>query len=129
MVHRAIFGSIERFFGVLLESTAGDLPLWIAPVQMRLLPVTENAMAFCEVNCCELVCHSLSISSLFCCSFSFQTVAKKAKKMGLRVDIDKANDRLGKQIRNAEQSRIPIMAIVGEQEILDKTLAIRSRKG
>jgi threonyl-tRNA synthetase len=56
-------------------------------------------------------------------------VAKKAKKMGLRVEVDKANDRLGKQIRNAEQSRIPIMAIVGEKEIIENSLAIRSRKG
>ena len=50
MVHRAIFGSIERFFGILIESTAGDLPLWLAPVQMRLLPVTDDARAFCSVR-------------------------------------------------------------------------------
>lgn len=50
MVHRAIFGSIERFFGILVESTAGDFPFWLAPVQMRLLPVTDEAKIFCQVR-------------------------------------------------------------------------------
>eukprot|EP00614_Pseudopedinella_elastica_P015143 CAMPEP_0172583714 /NCGR_PEP_ID=MMETSP1068-20121228/3281_1 /TAXON_ID=35684 /ORGANISM="Pseudopedinella elastica, Strain CCMP716" /LENGTH=638 /DNA_ID=CAMNT_0013377603 /DNA_START=71 /DNA_END=1987 /DNA_ORIENTATION=- len=104
MVHRAIFGSIERFFGILVESTAGDFPLWLAPVHMRLLPVTEKAKEFCK------------------------EVAKKGKKMGLRVEVDKGTERLAKQIRNAEKGRIPLMAVVGEQEITDNTLAIRSRK-
>lgn len=105
MVHRAIFGSIERFFGILVESTAGDMPLWLAPVQMRLLPVTDQAQEWCR------------------------DLAKRARKMGLRVEVDRGSERLAKQIRNAEQARIPIMAVVGEAEMGSDTLAVRSRKG
>ena len=104
MVHRAIFGSIERFFGVLIENCAGDFPFWLAPTQLRLLPVTDAAADFCR------------------------DIAKRANKMGLRVEVDRGNERLAKQIRNAEQARIPIMAVVGAQEMEDNTLAIRSRK-
>jgi len=104
MVHRAIFGSLERFFGILVESTAGDFPLWLAPVQMKLLPVTDDARAFCK------------------------EVAKQAKKLGLRVEVDSGDERLAKQIRNAEQARVPLMAVVGAEEIAHNTLAIRSRK-
>ena len=85
MLHRAIFGSIERFFGILVESTAGDLPLWLSPVQMKLLPVSDTAIEFC------------------------QGVIQKAKNYGIRVEIDRSNDRLAKQIRNAETSKIPNM--------------------
>lgn len=105
MVHRAIFGSVERFFGILVESTAGDLPLWCAPVQMRLLPVTDEARAYCE------------------------SIVEKARRAGLRVELDKGADRLAKQIRNAEQSRVPLMAVVGAQEMESGTLSIRARKG
>lgn len=104
MVHRAIFGSIERFFGILTESTAGEFPFWMAPVQMRLLPVTDAAMSFCE------------------------DVAKAGKKRGLAVEVDRGNDRLPKQIRNAEQAKVPIMSIVGAAEIESGTLSVRSRK-
>eukprot|EP00621_Florenciella_sp_RCC1693_P012450 CAMPEP_0182526576 /NCGR_PEP_ID=MMETSP1323-20130603/3288_1 /TAXON_ID=236787 /ORGANISM="Florenciella parvula, Strain RCC1693" /LENGTH=152 /DNA_ID=CAMNT_0024735457 /DNA_START=14 /DNA_END=472 /DNA_ORIENTATION=- len=104
MVHRAIFGSIERFFGILVESTAGDMPLWLAPVQLRLLPVTDQAQEWCR------------------------DLAKRARKMGLRVEVDRGSERLAKQIRNAEQARIPIMAVVGEAEMGSDTLAVRSRK-
>ena len=104
MVHRAIFGSIERFFGILVESTAGDFPFWLAPTQLKLLPVTDGVVDFCK------------------------EVSKKAAKMGLRVEVDRGNERLGKQIRNAEKSRVPIMAVVGMKEMESGTLAIRSRK-
>ncbi|EJK61406.1 hypothetical protein THAOC_18112, partial [Thalassiosira oceanica] len=104
MVHRAIFGSIERFFGILVESYAGDLPLWLAPVQMRLLPVTDAVKDYCH------------------------DVARQAKKMGLRVEVDRGNERLPKQIRNAEQSRVPVMSVVGMKELEEGTLAVRSRK-
>ena len=104
MLHRAIFGSIERFFGILVENTAGDFPLWLAPTQLKLLPVTDAVMDYCI------------------------DVKKKAAKMGLRVEVDRGNERLAKQIRNAEQSRIPIMGVVGMKEMEEGTLAIRSRK-
>jgi len=104
MVHRAIFGSIERFFGILVENTAGDFPLWLAPVQLKLLPVTDSVQDFCA------------------------EVAAKAKARGLRVEVDRGMDRLPKQIRNAEKARIPIMAVVGVKEVESGTLAVRSRK-
>ena len=104
MVHRAIFGSIERFFGILIENCAGDFPFWLAPTQLRLLPVTDAVQDFC------------------------QDVAAQAKKLGVRVEVDRGNERLGKQIRNAEQERIPIMAVVGMKEMESNTLAVRSRK-
>lgn len=104
MVHRAIFGSIERFFGILVENTAGDFPFWLAPTQLKLLPVTDAVVDFCH------------------------EVSKKAAKMGLRVEVDRGTERLGKQIRNAEKGRIPIMAVVGMKEMESGSLAIRSRK-
>ncbi|KAL7494117.1 hypothetical protein ACHAWT_005701 [Skeletonema menzelii] len=104
MVHRAIFGSLERFFGILIENCAGDLPFWLAPTQMKLLPVTDSVKDYCD------------------------EVAAKANKMGLRVEVDRGNERLAKQIRNAEQGRIPVMAVVGVKEMEQGTLAVRSRK-
>lgn len=104
MVHRAIFGSIERFFGILIENCSGDFPLWLAPVQLKLLPVTDGVYDYCA------------------------DVAKKAQKMGIRIEVDRGNERLAKQIRNAEQQRIPIMAVVGMKEMENNSLAVRSRK-
>jgi len=104
MVHRAIFGSLERFFGILIENCAGDFPFWLAPTQLKLLPVTDAVHDFCA------------------------NVAKEAAKMGLRVEVDRGNERLAKQIRNAEQQRVPVMAVVGVKEMETNTLAIRSRK-
>jgi len=105
MVHRAIFGSLERFFGVLIESTAGDFPLWLAPVQMRLLPVVDEAIGYCE----ELV--------------------HRAKAMGIRVEVDRSGSRVAKQIRTAEHDKIPIAAVIGAQEIADGSLSLRGRRG
>ncbi len=104
MLHRAIFGSIERFFGVLTESTAGEFPFWLAPTQLKLLPVTDAVVDYCH------------------------EVSKKAARMGLRVEVDRGTERLAKQIRNAEKGRIPIMAVVGMKEMESGTLAVRSRK-
>lgn len=104
MVHRAIFGSVERFFGILVESFAGEFPLWLAPVQLKLLPVTDAARGFCH------------------------DVLDKAKKRGLRVEVDSSGDRLGKMVRNAEKERLPLMAIVGEKEMTSGGLSIRSRQ-
>lgn len=104
MVHRAIFGSIERFFGILIENCSGDFPLWLAPTQLKLLPVTDAVQDFCY------------------------DVAKQAAKKGIRVEVDRGNERLAKQIRNAEQQRVPVMAVVGMKEMESNTLAVRSRK-
>jgi threonyl-tRNA synthetase len=104
MVHRAIFGSLERFFGILVESTAGDFPYWLSPVHLRLLPVTDDMIEYCE------------------------KVKEKAKALGLRVEIDKNGNRLAKQIRNAEQEKIPVMAVIGQKEIENDELSLRIRK-
>ena len=104
MVHRAIFGSIERFFGILIENCAGDFPLWLAPVQLRLLPVTEGAMDYCH------------------------EVKKICKTAGIRVEVDDGRERLPKQIRNAEKGKVPLMAVVGMEEVEKRALSIRSRK-
>ena len=104
MLHRAIFGSIERFFGVLIESTAGDFPLWVAPTHLRLLPVTDDVLDYCY------------------------EIQKEAKAVGIRVEVDNDGERLAKQIRRAEQERIPIMAVVGAKEKEGKQLSLRARK-
>lgn len=108
MIHRAIFGSLERFFGILLESTAGDFPLWLAPEQLRVLAVTDDALPLCR-----------------------KIQEKGIKQYGLRIEIDQSGERLSKQIRNSEVSRVPLMAIVGKLEMasLDQSISVRSRKG
>ena len=103
MIHRAIFGSIERFFGILIENYAGDFPLWLAPVQARLLPVTEVQLDFAK------------------------DVAAKMKMLGIRAEVDTSGDRLGKLIRNAEKQKIPVMAVVGQKEVESNSLSIRTR--
>jgi len=104
MVHRAIFGSLERFFGILTENCAGNFPFWLAPVQLKLLPVTDAVQDYCY------------------------EIAAKAKRARIRIEVDRGTERLAKQIRNAEQQRIPIMAVVGMKEMESGKLAIRSRK-
>jgi len=104
MVHRAIFGSIERFFGILTESTAGDFPVWLAPTQLKLLPVTEDFRSYCN------------------------EVRDKARKLGIRAEVDQSADRLGKQIRNAEMQKVPVVAVVGQKEVDGNQLAIRTRR-
>jgi threonyl-tRNA synthetase len=104
MVHRAIFGSLERFFGVLVESSAGDFPFWLSPVHLRLLPVTDEVLDYCKL------------------------VKQAAEKCGIRVEIDNSGQRLAKQIRNAEQEKIPVMAVIGEKEKGSSLLSLRVRK-
>lgn len=105
MVHRAIFGSLERFFGVLIESSAGDFPLWLAPVQLRLLPIVQEAEEYCA------------------------EVVRLAASKGIRAEIDRSGNRLAKQIRTAEQEKVPLTAIVGVKEVADRSLSLRGRHG
>ena len=102
MIHRAIFGSLERFFGVLTENYAGDFPLWLAPVQMRLLPITEAADAYCAAAAASL------------------------RALGLRVEVA-PRERLAKLVRNSETDKVPIMAIAGAAEVASGTLTLRAR--
>ena len=104
MLHRAIFGSLERFFGVLIESTAGDFPFWIAPTQLRLLPVSDDFRPYCE------------------------EVAAAAKIAGVRVEIDQGGRSVSKQIKVANQDKVPCYAVVGAKEIEARSLSIMCRK-
>jgi threonyl-tRNA synthetase len=102
MIHRAILGSLERFFGVLIEHYAGDFPLWLAPIQARILPVTDNELQYCN------------------------EVASELKSKGIRAEVCHG-ERLPKLIRNAETKKVPLMAVVGPKEVQARTLTIRSR--
>ena len=104
MVHRAIFGSLERFFGVLIENTAGDFPLWLNPVQLRLLPVVDDVLDYCKM------------------------IKKKGEALGLRIEVDTSGERLPKMIRNAEKEKIPVTAVIGMKEKETNDIAIRLRK-
>ncbi|MCH9056909.1 threonine--tRNA ligase [Synechococcus sp. PCC 6716] len=103
MIHRAPFGSLERLIGILIEEYAGDFPFWLAPEQVRLLPVSDEQRPFAA------------------------EVAAQLAAVGVRSSVDSSGDRLGKQIRNAETQKIPVMAIVGAKEVESNTLSIRSR--
>ena len=104
MIHRAPFGSLERLIGILIEQYAGDFPLWLAPEQVRLLPVAESHLEYAD------------------------RAAIKMRQMGARVEVDKSGERLAKMIRNSEKSKIPVMCVIGDQEVEGDTLSIRTRK-
>jgi threonyl-tRNA synthetase len=104
MVHRAIFGSLERFVGVLVESTAGDFPFWLAPIQVKLLPVVDDAIDYCH------------------------QIKTQAEALGLRVEIDTSGNRISKQIRDAEKSKIPVVGVVGLEEMKQQSISLRLRK-
>ncbi|MEK0188934.1 threonine--tRNA ligase, partial [Microcoleus anatoxicus] len=93
MIHRAPFGSLERLIGILIEQYAGDFPLWLAPIQVRLLPVSNEFLPFAK------------------------EVAAKMKALGMRAEADESSERLGKLIRNAEKDKIPVMGVVGAKEV------------
>ncbi len=103
MIHRAPFGSLERLIGILIEEYAGDFPLWLAPIQVRLLPVGEEQLSFTK------------------------QVAAQMQAIGIRAEADTSNERLGKLIRNAEKDKIPVMAVVGAKEVEANALSIRTR--
>ncbi len=103
MIHRAPFGSLERLIGILIEEYTGDFPLWLAPVQVRLLPVGDEQLPFA------------------------QQVAAQMLAQGLRAEVDTNGDRLGKQIRNAEKQKIPVMAVIGAKEVESNSLSLRTR--
>lgn len=104
MIHRVVFGSIERFIGVLTEHTAGKFPLWLAPVQVKLLTVTEKFTPFA------------------------QEVKKQLEEKGLRVELDDRNEKLGYKLREARNARDNYICVIGEQEAENRTLSVRSSK-
>ena len=104
MIHRAIFGSLERFFGIMTENYAGDFPFWLAPEQIRLLPVTDEVQSYADSLCDQL------------------------KAVGVRASVDRSGDRLGKLIRTGEKMKIPVLAVIGAKEADEQAVSLRSRR-
>ena len=105
MIHRALFGSIERFFGVLTEHYAGAFPPWLAPVQVRAIPVADAFLPY------------------------LQEISAQMRKAGIRIDVDTADERMQKKIRNAQLEKIPFMLIAGEEDQKANTVSFRYRNG
>ncbi len=104
MIHRALLGSMERFFGVLIEQYAGNFPVWLAPEQIRILPISDQWTRFAE------------------------EVAKRFWEAGLRVEVDSSSEKIGKKIRDAENMKTPYMAVVGKIEADDNGVSLRKHK-
>ena len=104
MLHRVIFGSIERFIGVLIENYAGAFPTWLAPVQVKILPITDAHIDYAN------------------------DVKEKLENVGIRVEVDDRNEKIGYKIREAQLQKIPYMLVVGEKEKEARTVGVRSRK-
>ncbi len=105
MIHRALFGSIERFFGVLTEHYAGAFPPWLAPVQVRAIPVADIYIPYLE------------------------KIVKEMRNAGIRAEIDSSDDRMQKKIRNAQNEKIPFMIIAGEDDVNANAVSFRYRSG
>ena len=101
IVHRAPLGTHERFIGFLLEHYAGRFPLWLAPVQVKILPISDKFLPYAK------------------------EVFTQLKKAGIRVETDERSEKVGKKIRDAELSKIPFMLVIGEREMTERKLAIR----
>ncbi|MEU7984572.1 threonine--tRNA ligase [Streptosporangium canum] len=105
MIHRALFGSIERFLGVLTEHYAGAFPPWLAPVQVVGIPIAEAHAPY------------------------LQDLAKKARERGIRIEVDASDDRMQKKIRNAQKSKVPFMLLAGDEDIANGAVSFRFRNG
>lgn len=103
MVHRACFGSIERFIGIVTENYAGAFPVWLAPVQIKFLPISDKHLTYAK------------------------DLAKKFKKLGIRAEVDESNEKIGYKIRKAQMEKVPYMAVLGDKEIENKTVSLRDR--
>ncbi len=104
MIHRAILGSFERFIGVLLEHTAGDLPLWLSPLQIMILPISDKSKDYAE------------------------EIRKELENQDFRVSIDNRSEKIQRKIRDAEVQKVPFMIIIGEQEMAQNQVALRQHK-
>ena len=104
MIHRALLGSLERFFGILVEHYAGAFPVWLAPVQTVIIPVSENHLDFAQ---------------------NYYTILKQA---GIRVQMDDRNEKVGFKIRDGEIQKIPFMLVIGEKEVSNELVSVRRRR-
>jgi threonyl-tRNA synthetase len=105
MIHRALLGSLERFFGILIEHYAGAFPLWLSPEQVRVLPLTERQLSY------------------------GRKVLDQLRSSGFRVEMDERSEKVGAKIRRAQTEKIPFMLVVGPKEAEGETIAVRSRTG
>lgn len=105
MIHRVVFGSIERFIGVITEHFAGAFPAWLAPVQVKVLPVTDRAAQYAD------------------------QISKDLDEAGFRVEVDHRNEKIGKKIREATLEKIPFMLVVGDRDMEAGTVSVRTRTG
>ncbi|MEK7723669.1 MAG: threonine--tRNA ligase, partial [Acidobacteriota bacterium] len=103
MVHRALFGSVERFFGVLIEHYAGAFPLWLAPVQVSVLPITDRINEYAT------------------------EITNELKSLGFRVESDLRSEKIGAKIRNAQLNKVPFMLVIGDKELEEKKVAVREK--
>ena len=104
MLHRAGYGSLERFIGILIEHFAGAFPTWISPVQVKVIPVTEKHLEYAR------------------------SVTEALSGSGVRVEIEESNDTLGYKIRKAQLEKVPYMLVVGDKEMQSHTVSVRSRR-
>jgi threonyl-tRNA synthetase len=101
MIHRAIFGSLERFLGILIEHYGGNFPLWLAPVQVAILPIGADHVAWARDVCCIL------------------------NQAGIRTELDESDEKIARKIRNSEMQKIPCMLIIGDREKEARSAALR----
>ena len=105
MIHRVVFGSIERFIGIITEHFAGAFPTWLSPVQVKLLTVTDRANAYAE------------------------SVCKALDAAGVRAECDERNEKIGKKIRETTLEKVPYMLVLGDRDIENGTVSVRTRAG
>ena len=105
MIHRVVFGSVERFIGVITEHYAGAFPLWLAPVQVKIMPITDRVNDYAK------------------------SVCEKLDAAGIRAECDLRNEKIGYKIREAQGQKIPVMLVVGDKEAEDGTVSVRTLKG
>jgi threonyl-tRNA synthetase len=104
MIHRALMGAFERFIGILIEHYAGEFPLWLAPVQARVLPIADRHLDYAR------------------------KVAEQLVESGIRADVDDRTESIGKKIREGELKKVPYMLVVGDQEESDGTVSVRKHR-
>jgi threonyl-tRNA synthetase len=104
MIHRAIYGSVERFMAILIEHYGGEFPLWLSPVQAKIIPIADSH------------------------SFYAEQVKSQLESAGIRVEVDYRNEKMGLKIREAEKQKIPYMLVIGDKEVENHCLAVRQRK-
>ena len=104
MIHRALLGSFERFLGMLIEHYAGALPVWLAPVQVHVIPINDAVMDYA------------------------QRVVETLTSCGLRVQLDARNEKMQAKIRDAQLQQVPYMAVVGEREAVSRAVSVRHRR-